>query len=58
MSGGFNEEKIKYFEKNITPVDIYGVGSSLLKGNNDFTADIIKVENKNIAKYGRDYKKI
>lgn len=56
VSGGFNEEKILHFKKGNTPVDIYGVGSSLLKGNNDFTADIVLVEGKKIAKYGREYK--
>lgn len=58
VSGGFNEDKIKYFEINKTPVDVYGVGSALLKGNNDFTADIVKVEGINLAKYGRKYKNI
>ena len=48
VSGGFNTEKIIDFEKQQTPVDIYGVGSSLLKGNNDFTADIVKVEEKKL----------
>lgn len=56
VSGGFNEEKIKYFEKSKAPVDTYGVGSSLLKGNNDYTADIVMVEGEKIAKYGRGYK--
>lgn len=58
VSGGFNEKKINNFEKNKTPVDIYGVGSALLKGSNDFTADIVKVDGKNLAKYGRKYKSI
>ncbi|VVA43471.1 Nicotinate phosphoribosyltransferase [Candidatus Roizmanbacteria bacterium] len=58
VSGGFNEDKIRYFEFNKTPVDIYGVGSALLKGINDFTADIVKVGDKNLAKYGRKYKKL
>lgn len=57
-SGGFCEEKIKLFEKERTPVDIYGVGSALLKGNNDFTADVVMVEDKLIAKEGRRYKTI
>ncbi len=56
VSGGFNENKIRSFEKNKVPVDAYGVGSALLKGGNDFTADIVMVENKKIAKYGRMYK--
>lgn len=55
-SGGFNEEKIKWFEKEKTPVDVYGVGSALVHGENDFTADVVKVEGKLIAKAGREYK--
>lgn len=56
VSGGFNAEKITKFEKEKTPVDIYGVGSSLLKGANDFTADVVMVGDKNLAKKGRGYK--
>ncbi len=56
VSGGFTTDKIKLFEKSQAPVDVYGVGSSLLKGNNDFTADIVRVGKKNIAKVGRIYK--
>lgn len=55
VSGGFNAEKIHLFEKENAPVDIYGVGSSLLKGTFDFTADIVRVGDKNIAKFGRQY---
>lgn len=56
VSGGFNEEKIKYFEKLQTPVNAYGLGSALTKGNNDFTADIVMVEDKKISKNGRYFK--
>lgn len=48
VTGGFNAEKITIFEDLGVPVDIYGVGSSLLensdKTNNDFTADISRVK--------------
>ncbi|MCL4359651.1 nicotinate phosphoribosyltransferase [Patescibacteria group bacterium] len=54
-SGGFNEEKILWFEKERAPVDIYAVGSSMFDGKNDFTADVVKVEGKKIAKIGRKY---
>src|SRR5207342_3757628 len=37
-SGGFTVEKIADFEKKGVPVDAYGVGSSLIRGQNDFTA--------------------
>jgi nicotinate phosphoribosyltransferase len=55
VSGGFNQEKIAWFEQEKTPVDIYGVGSSLLRGHAEFTADIVKVENKELAKEGRHF---
>jgi len=55
VSGGFNQDKIRYFENRKTPVDIYGVGSWLLKGSYDFTADIVMVQNKRQAKVGRAY---
>ena len=41
VSGGFTVEKIREFEENDVPVDAYGVGSSLIRGSNDFTADIV-----------------
>lgn len=49
-TGGFNVKKIKWFEEQGVPVDIYGVGSALLENssenstNNDFTADIVRVQ--------------
>ncbi len=47
VSGGFNPEKIKRFEKLAVPVDIYAVGSSLMSNdaetNTDFTADVVRV---------------
>ena len=55
VSGGFTEEKIKNFENEHVPVDGYGVGSALLKGNNDFTADVVKVDGKLLAKVGRKF---
>lgn len=56
VSGGFTPEKIAKFTDEKVPVDAYGVGSSLVKGANDFTADIVEVEGKKIAKVGREYK--
>ena len=38
-SGGFTVEKIEHFEALGVPVDTYGVGSSLIRGQNDFTAE-------------------
>lgn len=61
VSGGFNPDKIRRFEKLAVPVDIYAVGSSLFSndGNTvtDFTADIVRVkvggEWRDMAKIGR-----
>ena len=48
VSGGFNPEKIKRFEKLAVPVDIYAVGSSLFDNHGDtvtdFTADVVRVK--------------
>ena len=48
VSGGFNPEKIRRFEKLDVPVDIYAVGSSLFNNNGgtvtDFTADVVRVK--------------
>ncbi len=57
VSSGFDEKKIKLFEKEKTPVDIYGVGGSLLKVTIGFTADAVKLDNQECAKVGRQYKK-
>ncbi len=56
VSGGFTEEKVRMFEKARAPVDGYGVGSALVKGNNDFTADVVMVDEKKMAKTGRAYR--
>jgi len=40
-SGGFVPDRIRAFEEAGVPVDGYGVGSSLLRGGIDFTADIV-----------------
>jgi nicotinate phosphoribosyltransferase len=54
-SGGFNAERIREFEAAGVPVDAYGVGSSLIRGDNDFTADIVCVDGAPRAKVGRRY---
>ena len=55
VSGGFNAERIRHFEESGVPVDAYGVGSSLIRGQNDFTADIVLVDGAPCAKVGRAY---
>jgi nicotinate phosphoribosyltransferase len=54
-SGGFNAARIREFETLGVPVDAYGVGSSLIRGQNDFTADIVLLEGRPCAKVGRTY---
>ena len=54
VSGGFDAAKIERFEAESTPVDAYGVGSSLLRGGNDFTADVVRVDGRAVSKVGRE----
>jgi nicotinate phosphoribosyltransferase len=48
VTGGFNAERITHFEKQGVPVDVYGVGSTLLRNdsatNTDFTMDVVRVQ--------------
>jgi nicotinate phosphoribosyltransferase len=53
VSGGFDAERIAAFEQAGAPVDAYGVGSSLLRGENNFTADVVRVDGRPCAKHGR-----
>ena len=55
-SGGFTVDKIEAFERRGVPVDAYGVGSSLIRGENDFTADIVMTDGRPSAKVGRRYR--
>jgi nicotinate phosphoribosyltransferase len=54
-SGGFNAQRIRDFEAAGVPVDAYGVGSSLIRGQNDFTADVVLLDGRPAAKVGRRY---
>ena len=56
VSGGFDADKIRHFEALGAPVDSYGVGSALLRGENDFTADVVRVDGRDCAKTGRRFK--
>jgi nicotinate phosphoribosyltransferase len=61
VSGGFNVERIRKFEKQGVPVDIYAVGSAFYENHGltkmDFTADVVRVkingEWVDMAKIGR-----
>jgi len=53
-SGGFTAERIVEFEAAGVPVDAYGVGSSLIRGSNDFTADVVMADGRPAGKVGRE----
>ncbi|MGD8765919.1 MAG: hypothetical protein PVG87_26670, partial [Desulfobacteraceae bacterium] len=55
VSGGFNPDRIREFEKMQIPVDVYGVGSYLMQGAYNFTADVVLLEGRPGAKVGRQY---
>lgn len=55
-SGGFTEAKIREFEKRDVPVDMYGVGSSLIKVNIGFTGDNVLLNGEHSAKEGRKFR--
>ena len=52
VSGGFDAERIRAFEAAGVPVDSYGVGSSLIRGANDFTADVVTVDGRRARRSG------
>src|ERR671918_547982 len=56
VSGGFDAERIREFEAKGVPVDSYGVGSALIRGENDFTADIVLTDGRPAAKVGRKFR--
>ena len=61
VTGGFNATRIAEYEREHVPVDVYGVGSSLLRNdrdsNTDFTMDVVRVQIDgawhDVAKVGR-----
>jgi nicotinate phosphoribosyltransferase len=55
-SGGFDAQRIAAFEASSVPIDAYGVGSSLICGENDFTADVVMVDGRHSAKVGRRFR--
>jgi nicotinate phosphoribosyltransferase len=56
VSGGFTADRIRAFEADGVPVDAYGVGSSLIRGSNDFTADVVMNNGRPTAKVGREFR--
>lgn len=55
VSGGFDEEKVRFFIEQGVPFDSVGIGSSLLRLRVDFTADVVRVEGIPCSKVGRLY---
>jgi nicotinate phosphoribosyltransferase len=56
VSGGFTVDKIRAFEERGMPVDAYGVGSALIRGENDFTADVVMTDGEASGKVGRVFR--
>jgi len=56
VSGGFTVAKIREFEERRVPVDAYGIGSSLIRGANDFTGDVVLTDGRPSAKVGRRFR--
>jgi nicotinate phosphoribosyltransferase len=56
VSGGFDPDKIRRFEAERVPADSYGVGSSLFRGQYDFTADVVSVDGVPPSKTGRTHR--
>ncbi len=55
VSGGFTAEKVRRFVKLDVPFDAVGVGSYFFRKRIDFTADVVMVNGKPMAKVGRRY---
>ncbi len=53
VSSGFTLKRIEAFQAEKTPVDFYGIGSSLLKVNISFTGDLVNRNGIPFAKEGR-----
>jgi nicotinate phosphoribosyltransferase len=56
VSGGFTLDKIRAFEEEGVPADAYGIGSSLIRGSNDFTGDVVLTDGRPSGKFGRRYR--
>jgi nicotinate phosphoribosyltransferase len=54
VSSGFNPIKIQKFEAVNAPVDLYGVGLYLVTLRTNFTGDLVMLNGKKQAKFGRE----
>jgi nicotinate phosphoribosyltransferase len=56
VSGGFGAEKVRDFRRGKVPFDAVGVGSYFFRERVDFTADIVRVDGRPLAKVGRRFR--
>ena len=57
VSGGLNAARVREFEEEKAPVDVYAVGTWIVHdGRYEFTADLVMVDGKPQAKLGREYR--
>jgi nicotinate phosphoribosyltransferase len=55
VSGGLNAARVRAFEGEKAPVDVYAIGTSIVHdGRFDFTSDIVMVHGKPQSKVGRE----
>jgi nicotinate phosphoribosyltransferase len=55
VSGGLNAARVRAFEEEKAPVDVYAIGAAIiLDGKFDFTGDIVMVDGKAQSKVGRE----
>lgn len=53
VTSGMNIEKIKRFNKENAPIDMYGIGSSFIERSVFFTGDLVEINGELEAKFGR-----
>jgi nicotinate phosphoribosyltransferase len=54
VSGGLNAARVRGFEEEKAPVDVYAVGTSIIHDDKfDFTGDIVMVDGRPQSKVGR-----
>lgn len=57
VSGGFTVPRVRLFEEEKAPVDVYAVGGAIVAdGRFDFTADVVQVDGVPQAKAGREHR--
>jgi len=56
VSGGFDADRIREFVRRRAPFDAVGIGSAFFHERIEFTADIVKVNDRPCAKVGRRFR--